>query len=93
MTKQEFEERAGIKVSDSQYKKIETVYAFHPSIDEVAGKDQIAYLYKTFGICRRSTASTLRQHFTSATERAFCLIQSAECGSRFHSQLQKRRLR
>ena len=28
MTKQEFEERAGIKVSDSQYKKIETVYAF-----------------------------------------------------------------
>lgn len=50
MTKQEFEERAGIKVSDSQYKKIETVYAFHPSIDEVAGKDQIAYLYKTFGM-------------------------------------------
>jgi hypothetical protein len=50
MTKQEFEQRLGWAVSENEYRKIETVYTFHPSISETAGKDQITYLYKTFGM-------------------------------------------
>ena len=41
MTKQEFEQRLGWAVSENEYRNIETVYAFHPSISETAGKDQI----------------------------------------------------
>lgn len=50
MTKQEFEQRLGWAVSENEYRNIETVYAFHPSISETSGKDQITYLYKTFGM-------------------------------------------
>jgi len=50
MTKQEFEERAGETVSASQYAIIEEVYTYHPSIKNVEGKDQIATLYKFFGM-------------------------------------------
>lgn len=50
MTKQEFESRAKRSISDNEYDKLEYVYAFHPSIDETKGKDQIALLWDTFGI-------------------------------------------
>ena len=50
MTKQEFEQRLGKTVSEKDYAKIEEVYTTHPSISETEGKDQIAYLYKTFGM-------------------------------------------
>lgn len=36
--------------TDSQYKLIEYVYTFHPSISETDGKAQIAMLYVNFGI-------------------------------------------
>lgn len=36
-------------ISDEDYALIEKVYTFHPSISEVDGKRQIAYLYVTFG--------------------------------------------
>ena len=47
MMKHEFEERVGGEISDQNYKIIETVYTWHPAIDEVGGKDQIATLYKS----------------------------------------------
>ena len=50
MTKQEFENRIGATVSESDYRIIETVYTFHPAIDNVMGKDQIATIYKTCGM-------------------------------------------
>lgn len=50
MTKQEFEERIGKAISDSDYRVVETVYTFHPVIDNVLGKDQIAELYKIGGM-------------------------------------------
>ena len=50
MTKTEFEERIGKTVSESDYKVIETVYTFHPVIDNVLGKDQIATIYKAGGM-------------------------------------------
>ena len=50
MTKQEFEKRLGKTVNDRDYAKIEEVYATHPSISETESKDQIAFLYKTFGM-------------------------------------------
>ena len=48
--KQEFENRIGATVSESDYHIIETVYTFHPAIDNVMGKDQIATIYKTCGM-------------------------------------------
>ncbi len=50
MTKQEFEERAGGEVSASQYAIIEEVYTYHPCIKNVEGKEQVATLYKFFGM-------------------------------------------
>lgn len=50
MTKEEFTSRAKKPITDSDYKKVEKVYTFHPSIDPNKGKDQIASLYDTFGM-------------------------------------------
>ena len=37
-------------ISDSDYKLIEYVYTWHPNVDNVNGKKQVAYLYANFGI-------------------------------------------
>lgn len=53
MTKNEFEELLGQNVkrpTNSEYAKIEKVYAFHPSINNVGGKQQIATLYSIGGM-------------------------------------------
>lgn len=39
-----------LTITDSDYEIIETVYAFHPAISEVRGKEQIAWLYTTLGM-------------------------------------------
>ena len=64
MQKQEFEERIERTVTDEQYKVIEEVYMWHPSIRNTSGKDEVAELYKSFGIpdsrrrtCERVTCS------------------------------------
>ena len=36
-------------ISDNDYKIIEYVYTWHPCIDSVRGKEQIAYLFSEFG--------------------------------------------
>lgn len=50
MQKHEFEERIESTVSDENYKLIEFVYQFHPVIRNVSGKDEVAELYKSFGM-------------------------------------------
>lgn len=50
MTKQEFEKRIGAEISQKDYSIVEHVYTWHPSINEVEGKEQIAELYKSFGM-------------------------------------------
>ena len=57
MMKNEFIERVkqingGIypELTDKDWEIIEKVYTYHPAINEVAGKDQIAYLYFHFGM-------------------------------------------
>ena len=45
MQKQEFEERIERTVTDEQYKVIEEVYMWHPSIRNTSGKDEVAELY------------------------------------------------
>lgn len=50
MQKREFEERVGQAVPDTEYKVIETVYQWHPSIQETSGKEDVAGLYRGFGI-------------------------------------------
>lgn len=50
MMKEEFEQRIGQAVSDSDYKVIEAVYTYLPVIDNVLGKDQIATIYKSGGM-------------------------------------------
>ena len=42
--------KKNITITDSDYNIIETVYAFHPAISEVRGKEQIALIYITFGM-------------------------------------------
>lgn len=48
--KNEFEKLTGKEVSPDEYGIIEMVYAFHPSISNVEGKQQIADLYKIGGM-------------------------------------------
>lgn len=50
MWKTEFEELIQGKISDQDYKVIEKVYQFHPAISETCGKEEVAGLYKSFGM-------------------------------------------
>ena len=50
MQKREFEEMTGQPVSDAEYRVIETVYQWHPSVKETSGKEEAAELYKSFGM-------------------------------------------
>lgn len=50
MMKKEFEGLTGKMVSDEEYSTIEYVYTWHPAIDDVNGKGQIADLYKYYGM-------------------------------------------
>lgn len=50
MTKDEFESRIGREVSASEYAEIEYVYAWHPAIKNVEGKDQIAAIFNAGGM-------------------------------------------
>lgn len=45
MMKHEFEEKAGISVTDSEYEKIETVYMYYPGINS---QEEFLNLYKSF---------------------------------------------
>lgn len=49
MMKHEFEQRIGCEVSIDDYQKIETVYAFYPSRQQLT-KDKVAEMYQTFGM-------------------------------------------
>lgn len=50
MKKQEFEDRLQQTVSDDDYKVIEHVYTFYPTLSEVDGKNQIVTLFKIGGM-------------------------------------------
>ncbi len=50
MIKEEFQDMIGQIVSDEDYKVIEKVYQFHPAVNEVSGKEEVAELYKRFGL-------------------------------------------
>jgi hypothetical protein len=50
MTKQEFENIIQTECPEDAFKTINFVYTFHPSISETEGKQQIAYLFNTFGM-------------------------------------------
>lgn len=50
MQKEEFEKLIEHTVPDELYKIVETVYMWHPSIGKTVGKEQIAFLYNTFGM-------------------------------------------
>lgn len=50
MLKEEFEKIIEQPVSDAEYKVIETVYQWHPSVKESSGKEEVAELYKSFGM-------------------------------------------
>ncbi len=50
MEKREFEKMIEQPISDVEYRIIETVYQWHPSVNEVSGKEEVAELYKSFGM-------------------------------------------
>ena len=45
-----FTPKQAAAITEEDYKKIEYVYTWHPNIDDVNGKKQVAYLYANFGI-------------------------------------------
>lgn len=64
MQKQEFEERIERTVTDEQYKVIEEVYMWHPSIRNTSGKDEVAELYKSFGLNCKPRCSFVSRNAT-----------------------------
>lgn len=50
MMRVEFENLTNTKVTNEQYAIIEEVYTYHPCINNLKGKQQIADLYTTFGM-------------------------------------------
>lgn len=50
MMKNEFEDIVQHAVSEEDYRTIEYVYTWYPTISETGGKDQIAMLYTLFGM-------------------------------------------
>lgn len=50
MMKTEFEDLIHGSVTDEEYELIETVYMWHPAIRNTSGKEEVAELYKSFGI-------------------------------------------
>lgn len=50
MLKEEFEKIAGVQVTLEEYKEIEYVYTWHPSISETDGKNQIATIWNIGGM-------------------------------------------
>lgn len=67
MTKQEFQKRIGAEISQKDYSIVEHVYTWHPSISEVEGKEQIAELYKSFGMPKITSISM--RYWTGTTLR------------------------
>ena len=82
MTREEFE-RSCIEVkpqdnkrpTESEYKLIEYVYTFHPSISEVEGKKQIAYLYLSFGMKPRAELMEKKESELRAAREALKKVQ------------------
>lgn len=50
MMKNEFENLIHGSVTDEEYELIENVYMWHPAIRNTSGKEEVAELYKSFGI-------------------------------------------
>lgn len=50
MQKTEFEKRIGKAVTNREYEVIEEVYMWHPAISKVCGEEDVAELYKCFGM-------------------------------------------
>lgn len=50
MMKHEFEKLVGKEVTTKEYDIIETVYVNYPGIHHTHGKEQVAELYKVFGL-------------------------------------------
>lgn len=50
MMKAEFEAMIGRAFADEEYKIIETVYTWHPAINDTTGKEQMKTLYTQFGL-------------------------------------------
>lgn len=50
MMKQEFEKLIHAEIGDKDYRTIEYVYTWYPTISETNGKEQIADLYVNFGM-------------------------------------------
>ncbi len=50
MSKEEFEDLISQALSDRDFEIIETVYLYHPAIRDASGKEELAELYKSFGM-------------------------------------------
>lgn len=91
MTRQEFFDKLPAhmekQISDNDYKIIEFVYTHHPSIDDITGKDQIAYLVSNFGmriiLDMYPTAQKASQYFSEIQRKRMELDNLADEYTRF----------
>ena len=63
MQKQEFEERIERTVTDEQYKVIEEVYMWHPSIRKTSGKQRVSHGLVPGGIITTASGSPEVQRY------------------------------
>lgn len=86
MMKQEFEALVGQQVSAEDYKDIEFVYIYHPSIEHVDGKEQIASLYKIGGMRIIRDMIPSAQKMRTMTDEHMRLLKEADA---LYEEMQK----
>lgn len=83
MMKHEFEKRIGNEISDKVYETVELVYNWHPAIDAIKGKDQMATIYKTGGVTLiNEMVETARMMESLDGERRALVLKMEELGRR-----------
>lgn len=74
MQKQEFEERIERTVTDEQYKVIEEVYMWHPSIRNTSGKDEVQILIGWRKYLHRGNDNTYHRRGRTGNYRTDCKV-------------------
>ena len=95
MMKNEFEDLIHGSVTDEEYELIETVYMWHPAIRNTSGKEEVAELYKSFGIVifydmypRAQKAKEIEEHIRLLFNFEFhrLMIENEELGRPLRNQ-------
>lgn len=81
MMQHEFEARINQKVTEQEWSVVETIYTFHPAIDNVDGKDQIAKIWK------KAADEATRNDILAGMHRRAVKLADLDCRRRGHQSL------